>query len=455
MKIVPKLTAALLLGTCAILGVNGYLRIRREVAAFEADRRRDHEMIARSLAAATSAAWQLDGEVGVRASVEATNKPFARIQIRWLGAGGPEHVEVAPLVFAMPGEPLSVDRVDATGKTALYTYMAVDVDGDRKGVIELVEPADAQQRFFTTALMDTTSTAVALALLSAVLSFVMGHWLVGKPVRVLADQARRIGQGDFSGRVVLSQNDELCDLAAEMNAMCERLVTTVDQLRHADRLATVGKLASGVAHELGTPLNVISARAEMIVEGTTPAESTEYAGVIRTAADKMSSIIRQLLQFGRRETIRAADTDVQALARETLELLQPLAAKKNVLLELEPATVSTVLSVDAGQLQQVITNLVMNAIQATSSEGVVKLRWYEQRAGALCLDVRDDGAGIRPEDVPRIFEPFFTTKDVGQGTGLGLAVSHGIVSEHGGTITVKTTSDAGSTFTVSLPRTSS
>jgi len=300
MKIVPKLTAALMLGTCAILGVNGYLRIRREVAAFEADRRRDHEMIGRSLAAATSAAWQLDGEPGALASVEAANKPFARIRIRWLGSAPPEHLEPGALASAPGGEPLAGG--DGTGNGALYTYVPVDVDGVRKGALELVEAADAEGRFFATALGDAARTAIALALLSAVLSFVMGQWLVGRPVRVLAEKARRIGRGDFSGRVWLSQNDELCELAIEMNAMCERLVTTLEQLRHADRLATVGKHASGVAHELGTPLNVISARAGMIVEGTTPEESREYARVIRTAADRMSKIIRQLLQFGRRET---------------------------------------------------------------------------------------------------------------------------------------------------------
>jgi two-component system NtrC family sensor kinase len=248
-----------------------------------------------------------------------------------------------------------------------------------------------------------------------------------------------------------------------MNAMCDRLVDTLEQLRHADRLAIVGKLASGVAHELGTPLNVVSARASMIAAGeTTLEESQEYARVIGGSADRMTTIIRQLLQFARREGLRKAATNVDALTKETLELLRPLAANRSVELGIEPASAETAAPVDAGQLQQVISNLVMNAIQATPKGGHVKLRWYEKRvqpppdvggpeARYLCLDVEDDGEGIRSENLPRVFEPFFTTKDVGEGTGLGLAVSYGIIRDHGGWITVKSELGKGTTFTVLVP----
>jgi signal transduction histidine kinase len=145
-------------------------------------------------------------------------------------------------------------------------------------------------------------------------------------------------------------------------------------------------------------------------------------------------------------------------------LLRPFAAKRSVDVAIETAAKELAGPVDAGQLQQVISNLVMNAIQATAAGGHVKLRWYERRAepppdvgGAegtyLCLDVADDGEGIRPENLPRVFEPFFTTKDVGEGTGLGLAVSYGIIRDHGGWIMVKSQLGEGSTFTVFVPGT--
>ncbi len=464
MKIVPKLTLSLVAGTCVILAVNGYLRVRREVTLFEADRLRDHEMIGRSLAAAATSVWKAEGQGPALASVDAVNQHFGRIHIHWVASERAQHIDAAALAATPAGQPVTM-RVDSThGPATWYTYVPIDIDGQRNGALELVETADAEQRFAGNVLVDATRTALALALLSALLSFVMGQWLVGGPVRILAEKARRIGLGDFAGPVALRADDEMSALAREMNAMCERLVTTVEQLRHADRLATVGKLASGVAHELGTPLNVVAARAKMIATGdTTPEESRDYARVIGDSTERMTKIIRQLLQFARRKGLQKEARDVETLTRETLDLLRPLAAKRSVELDIELSTAETAAPVDAGQLQQVVTNLVMNGVQAIPKGGHVKVRWTERRATpppeiggpaapCLCLEVADDGEGIVAENLARVFEPFFTTKDVGEGTGLGLAVSYGIMRDHGGWITVKSTRGKGTTFTVFLPR---
>jgi two-component system NtrC family sensor kinase len=464
MKIVPKLTVALVAGTCAILAANGYLRVLREVTFFEADRLHDHEMIGRSLAAAATSVWKAEGEGPALASIDAVNQHFGRIHIRWVPAVGLVHVDPVALAATPSGQTVTTKVPGVAGPPTWYTYVPIEIDGKRPGALELSEPADAERHFIGTVVADSTRTALALALLSALLSFVMGQWLVGRPVHLLAQKARRIGRGDFEGPVTLTQNDELSELATEINAMCHRLVTTIEQLRHADRLATVGKLASGVAHELGTPLNVVSARAKMISSGdTTREESQDYARVIGDAADRMTKIIRQLLRFARRKDLQREAKDVQTLTKETLDLLAPLAAKRAVELELEPTEAETGAAVDAGQLQQVITNLVMNAVQAVPKRGRVKLRWYSQRAlppadlggseaSFLCLDVEDDGQGIAPENISRVFEPFFTTKDVGEGTGLGLAVSHGIIRDHGGWITVKSELGERTVFTIFLPR---
>ena len=464
MKIVPKLTLSLVAGTCLILATNGYLRVRREVALFETDRLRDHEMIGRSLAAAATSVWKAEGEGPALASVDAVNQHFSRIHIHWVPSGGETRVETAALAATSAGQPLTKRVESSHGPATWYTYVPIDVDGRRRGALELVETADAEQHFVGNVLADATRTALALALLSALLAFVMGQWLVGNPVRVLAEKARRIGRGDFAGPVRMRASDEMADLAREMNAMCDRLVTTVEQLRHADRLATVGKLASGVAHELGTPLNVVSARAKMIASGdTTPEESRDYARVIGDSTERMTKIIRQLLQFARRRGLQKEARDVETLTRETLDLLRPLAVKRSVELEMEHSTAKTAAPVDAGQLQQVVTNLVMNGVQAIPKRGRVRLRWDARlatpppeiggpEAAYLCLDVEDDGAGIPAENLVRVFEPFFTTKDVGEGTGLGLAVSYGIMRDHGGWITAKSTLGKGTTFTVFLPR---
>jgi signal transduction histidine kinase len=305
--------------------------------------------------------------------------------------------------------------------------------------------------------------AAALAVVSAILSFTMSQWLVGAPVRALCEKARQVGRGNFARPVLLKQRDELGELAREMNAMSDRLVASMEQLRHADRLAIVGTLASGVAHELGTPLNVVSARAEMVASGEASAtEAREYARVIVSAADRMTKTIRRLLQFARREGLQKATRNVGELVKESLELLRPLAKRRSVVLELAPADDDTSASVDGGQIQQVITNLVMNAIQAMPQGGAVEVALGRGRAlppadisdgetDVLWLRVSDSGEGIEPEHLPHIFEPFFTTKDVGEGTGLGLAVTYGIIREHGGWIAVDSSPDSGTRFTVFLP----
>ncbi len=463
MKLVPKLTLSLITGTCLILAGNGYLRVRRELASFEEVRVRDHEMIGRSLGAAATAIWKADGEAPALASIDAVNQHFRRIRTHWIAADGVTHIDPAVLAATPAGQPVTRTVRTGTDVATWYTYVPIEVDGKRRGALELAEPAVAEQRFIRTVLVDALRTALALAFLSAILSFVMGQWVVGRPVGALAEKARRIGHGDFARPITLRQRDELSDLGAEMNAMCDRLRETLDQLRHADRLAIVGKLASGVAHELGTPLNVVTARARMIADGeTTAAESQEYARIICGSADRMAVIIRQLLQFARRDGVRKTATNVEALATETLDLLKPLAGKHSVELVVEHAAIQTAAPVDAGQLQQVISNLVMNAIQASRKGGHVKLRCYEKLVlpppdvGAtltlcLCLDVEDDGEGIPPGNLARVFEPFFTTKDIGDGTGLGLAVSYGIIRDHAGWIGVKSEVGKGTTFTVFVP----
>jgi signal transduction histidine kinase len=239
-------------------------------------------------------------------------------------------------------------------------------------------------------------------------------------------------------------------------------IAAVDQLRHADRLTTVGKLASGLAHELGTPLNVIEARADMIASGETSLEeSRDYARVIRDATERMTRLIRRLLDFARPRLATPALHPVFELVLKTVEMLAPLAARKQVSLLASEQTPGIRAYVDPDQLQQVLTNLAVNAVQAMDRPGNVELSVSTARARPpadhggpeaefVRIDVRDTGVGIPAEHVAHVFEPFFTTKDVGSGTGLGLAVAYGIVRDHGGWIEVETQLGQGSLFRVFL-----
>jgi signal transduction histidine kinase len=176
----------------------------------------------------------------------------------------------------------------------------------------------------------------------------------------------------------------------------------------------------------------------------------------------MTKIIRQLLDFARASSPHKAPTDLSTVVGQTADLLRPLAEKRNVQLCIAPGEVSAVAAIDAGQIQQVLTNLMVNAIQAMPNGGNVDIAVRRQTARApdsaddhpceyLAIEVRDQGVGIAEEHLQHLFEPFFTTKGVGEGTGLGLSIAYGIVQEHGGWIDVTSRPNQGSCFTVFLP----
>ncbi|HWO22034.1 MAG TPA: ATP-binding protein [Kofleriaceae bacterium] len=233
---------------------------------------------------------------------------------------------------------------------------------------------------------------------------------------------------------------------------------TVDQLRHADRLNVIGTLAAGVAHEIGTPLNVISGSAELLPGAKDPRELEEMSHIIRDQTHKISAIIRHLLDFGRRAGTKTTVLDLDELARSSTTLLIPMARKRSINVVVEPSIAAVLVDGSRAELEQVLSNLVLNAIQAIPHGGTVTIRvgtasrgdGHGARAFGT-LSVEDTGPGIDAEALPHIFEPFFTTKGVGEGTGLGLSVSYGIVRDHGGSIEVDSAPGRGARFTVLLP----
>lgn len=259
----------------------------------------------------------------------------------------------------------------------------------------------------------------------------------------------------------------MCDQLVESQATLLRetaaRIAAMEQLRHADRLKTVGRLASGTAHGLGTPLNVVSGRAGLIVSGKLSAEEiVKSADAIQKEAKKMTAIIRQLLAFARRNTPKRTPVDLSRLVGQTIELLSPSAEKHRVMLSLSGDTQDTVAMVDADQIQQVLTNLIVNAGQAMPDGGAVQLAVHRTHARPpegcdaavgeyFRIDVEDEGQGISEESLRHVFEPFFTTKEVGEGTGLGLSIAYGIVQEHDGWIDVTSQPGEGSCFSVYLP----
>ncbi|WP_437778308.1 sensor histidine kinase [Sorangium sp. So ce1097] len=483
MKLARKLTLALVFGVFLVLALSAYAQIRRDARIFENDVQRDHHTMARALATAVTEVWRSEGSERALRLVRDANEREQQVTIRWVWLDGQadevHRPRLAPERLAPVAEGQAVvHRIPQGNADLLVTCVPVPVPGDRAGALELSESLAGAHRYIRSMILSTAITTAALTLVCGLLTTGLGVWLVGRPMRTLIDQARRIGAGDLSGRLSLRQHDEIGELAREMNAMCDRLaaanqrleseaaarIAALQQLRHAERLATVGKLASGIAHELGAPLQVVTGRARMLVDGDATGDEVPSNGqIILEQSQRMTQIIRQLLDFARRRSAEKQETALSVVLRGTFTMLKPLADKQGVTIVEEGDAPDRVVHADADQLQQALTNVVVNAIQAMPSGGTItvgvraaRARPPEDQGGAegdyVALSVRDEGQGMPADVLEHIFEPFFTTKPVGEGTGLGLSVAYGIIKEHGGWIHVDSRPGSGSQFTMYLPQ---
>ncbi len=259
------------------------------------------------------------------------------------------------------------------------------------------------------------------------------------------------------GAFLVEEEKLIAAVAREVALLVER--TEVEQERlnlrrqliHADRLATIGQLAAGVAHELNEPLGSILGFAQLARKcpQLPPAAARDLDKIV-TASLYAREVIRNLMVFARQVPARKALVDVNQVVEEGLYFLEARCAKAGTRVVRELAPELPNIRADAAQLKQVLVNLVVNAIQAMPQGGTLTIGTRTD-AGAVLLTVQDTGTGISPEVVPKIFLPFFTTKEVSEGTGLGLAVVHGIVAAHGGTIDVQTEPGHGARFTIRLP----
>lgn len=223
------------------------------------------------------------------------------------------------------------------------------------------------------------------------------------------------------------------------------------QIQHSDKLALVGQIAAGIAHEIGTPLNVISGNAEYIImEYGEDNPYKEELETIISQAERIANLIRQLLEFARPRKPNYRTVNVNRELYHVIELLKHQFERANIKLKLKLQEDIPTIYADCSQIHQVFLNIIVNAIQAISQNGVVEIETFA-RDGYVNIKFKDNGIGILPEHMDKIFEPFFTTKEAGKGTGLGLAVSKRIVDEHGGKIEVESTFGKGATFIVKFP----
>lgn len=298
-------------------------------------------------------------------------------------------------------------------------------------------------------------------LVGLAVAVILGARLISAPLNRIVEKARLVGKGDFGVRFQAGNESsaEITRLSAELDAMVQQLgelqtrveseaaarVAVVERMRHSDRLATVGTLAAGIAHELGTPLHIISGRANRIAGSASVADEIRFeAESIRGQCERMRIIVEQLLTFARKPSGQPSSVSLGDVATRVTAWLEPVARKKSARLELLKSSADIRSIAHVGLVEQALTNVTLNALQAVGEGGLVRITTREETRSTdgpearptrwALLEVSDNGSGIAPEIRSQIFDPFFTTKAVSEGTGLGLSITHEIMQEHGGFI---------------------
>lgn len=374
-------------------------------------------------------------------------------------------------------------------------------------VVDLIRDHRDLEVAMSRATRDVVLTLGGLALLLALLVGLTVRQEFSGPLLRLVGGIDEVSRGDYTGAILRERADEVGNLADRFNEMTrslraarEQILAGVDaklqleaRLRHSDKLATIGQLAAGIAHEVGTPLNVIGGRARVMARrADDPSAVEKNAEIIATQAERITKIIQQLLDYARRKAPARSPVDLRRVCASTLDFLEHQLQTRHVIATLHPfATLERgrpdaagaepegeagaqppqkpVVMGDSDQLQQVLLNLCINAIQAMpdggqldlSIEGLARKKPGLDRApagGYVMLAIADTGVGIAEEHLDRIFEPFYSTKSVeGRsdegpgGSGLGLSVSTGIIKDHDGWIEIERQRPRGTIFRVFLP----
>ena len=375
------------------------------------------------------------------------------------------------LFVSQSGEPVEITRRFAADEV-FCLLMPLKLGAGRRGAFELAQSSEFINAERARGWQDVL--LVTLPLFAAILLAVLMVMRVSvvRPIQALVRGAAALGRGDLNYRVQeQSHGSELAQLAHEFNRMADglaeqqraaareadRRLQLERELRDTERLAAVGRLAAGVAHEIGTPLNVIDARAEQLQERAEAPLAVRQRNltIIRAQTERITRLVRQLLNLARPFKLRRAPIAATHLIAGVVELLEADAARAHVEISVHQAA-QVHFDVDAELIHQVLLNICQNALQAMPHGGRLWIECaapvlYKNGQGFACLNVHDTGPGIPSEHLAHIFDPFFTTKDVGSGTGLGLAVSRRIIEEHGGWIIGANQSRGGAKFSVHLP----
>jgi two-component system NtrC family sensor kinase len=340
-----------------------------------------------------------------------------------------------------------------------------DIFGQRVGMlyVGVLEAKYADVRW------KALSLFILITVAGMVLALGLGYIIANKmsrPVQQLIEASNQVSQGNLSPEIGPISKSEIGVLQKTFKEMLTSIqerdkrqrVESETKLLQSEKQASVGKLAGGVAHEINNPLTGIVTFTHMLLRrNDIPEEVRTDLETIAQETERVRKIVKGLLDFSRQTELDREPTDVNRLVRQAITLVENQALIKGVNLTFEPGDGLSMITLDRNQMQSVLLNIIINALDATDPGGSITITTNvgistshpgQQGIEILCTDT---GCGIPPENLNRLFDPFFTTKDVGHGTGLGLSVSYGIVERHGGTIWVQSKVGKGSTFKVWLP----
>jgi two-component system NtrC family sensor kinase len=327
-----------------------------------------------------------------------------------------------------------------------------DHQGEIVGMLYVGAKQAAFQRLLETFRAEVFLIAGATLLLAILIAIPLSL-SISRPFTDLATATRKVARGDWSVRVPVNGFQEMHTQAESFNTMVETLQVTQEQLIQKEKLASVGQLAAGVAHEINNPLGSVLLYADILCKETPEEDQQqrEDLQMIIREATRCKTIVNDLLNFSRQNEILTQDTDLNDMLLELAEEQSKQALYENVNIVTDLAPELGTIQADPLQLHQVFTNLMNNAAEAMPEGGELILRTQKGPSpGFVMIEVQDSGAGISEENMKKIFTPFFTTKPIGKGTGLGLAIIYGIVKMHRGQINVVSKVGQGTTFTITL-----
>lgn len=465
-----RLLAFVVLPVVIILTLSGLLVLRSLEAHLERRLQREVELVARALQMPVSHAVRQGGPGDVRRALDSTLQ-IGRVYgasvfdndgglLVEVGGAGSEGGEIARILE--DGE--RVGSYQQVAGRRVYSYF-VPLTGPSERLVGLLQVTRTRRDMdrYMHALRWRGATILASATTLVVLVVLFGYYLaLGRSLQRFREVIRGVGSGRRETRVKISSPREVAQLAGAFNDMLDSIHQAEDQLRreqesrlalerklrHSEKLAAIGTLAAGVAHELGTPLSIVDGCCQRALRAPDLAPRTEEALTrSRHEVRRMERIVRQLLDYGRAETRDRRSIEVGDLLTMAAASIRDQAEAGGVDLQIRDSGPCRV-HVSAGRMEQAVLNILKNAVDAARDR--VEATW-EAPDAAVHIHIDDDGPGVRDQDIESVFRPFHTTKPAGEGTGLGLAIAQAAATEHDGSIEVGRSPLGGARFTLVVP----